>query len=370
MTLIPEAIHSSDRHQSTSKFTLPPHQKAIQVQEIGQPLQLITEHPIPTPSRNQVLIRVTVVGLNPHDQKSRDRGLFIVDNLPSTIGNDVVGIIQTLDSSITRFKPGDRVVGQANWGNHGVQMGLQEYAVLDADHISVIPDNISDDEAATLPTNVMAPLIALFNQSKLGFFPPWYWGHPNCSDTMLLIVGGGGNCGKFAVQLAKLAGIRKIVVVGGDESELTEYGASKVLSRHGSANEVLERIRGEVGDDLLYALDVINAPEKQSLVINALSGSKRGKFARLLRSGQVDFENINAKKDGYEILDVFGSSHVFPEIGTEFWQRLPEYLRADKIRPTEYVVHQGLDVDKVNEVLDAYRDGRHVVKTHFHVVVQ
>ena len=50
-----------------------------------------------------------------------------------------------------------------------------------------------------------------------------------------------------------------------------------------------------------------------------------------------------------------------------FWDHVPEYLIEKKIRPTKYTVVKGLDVDQVNEVLDAYRDGKKVVKTHFHV---
>lgn len=345
---------------------IPTQQHALQVHEVGKPLQLTTI-PVPEPGANQVLVQVKVASLNPHDQKSRDLGLFLTD-LPVTIGNDVVGNIVSLgtDVSAYSFIIGDRIVGQASWENRGSQMALQEYAVLDIDHIAHIPDEISDDEAATLPTNIMAPFIALFDKTKLGLSPPWSSGSQNAEQT-LLIIGGGSNCGKFATQLARLAGIGKIIVVGGDGDELTRYGATKVLDRHGSTKEVLARIRDEVGDDLVYAFDAVNPPGKQSLVINSLSRTKKGKFARLLRRGDFDVENIVEKESGFEAIDILGVTHAFPELGREFWKRLPEWLRDGKVKAPGFVKYEGLDAEKVNEVLDGYRDRRRVVKSLFHI---
>ncbi|KAI9880582.1 MAG: hypothetical protein M1823_006726, partial [Watsoniomyces obsoletus] len=118
------------------------------------------------------------------------------------------------------------------------------------------------------------------------------------------------NCGRFAVQFAALAGIGRIVVVGGDEAELKSYGASHVLDRHGSDDVVLSRIRDIVGDELLYAYDTVNMPDKLHLAINALSTTKRGQLARLVPVGVPDETKIYPKKDGYQLLNVFGHPRV------------------------------------------------------------
>lgn len=82
------------------------------------------------------------------------------------------------------------------------------------------------------------------------------------ANTSLLVMGGGSNCGKFGVQLATIAGIGKIVVVGGNETELKSYGATHVLDRHGGHDVVLERIRAVVDDDLIYVTTLINPPRR------------------------------------------------------------------------------------------------------------
>lgn len=348
----------------------PQTQKALLVTELGKPVVLVTDRPVPQPGPSQVQIRVTVAGANPHDQKARDTGLFIAESLPAILTNDVVGKILALGRDVTRFSIGDRVVGQASFAPGSTQSGLQEYAVLDADHIAKIPDEFTDDDAATLPINILASLVALFDASVFGIPAPWTSAASSFDykGVTLLIIGGGSNCGRYAVQLAALAGIGHIVVVGGDESGLKSYGATDIIDRHGSAEEVLTRIRKICGDDLLYAYDAINPPATQTLGINALSSKKKGKFARLLPTGPIDDSQVQSKEEGYELLNVFGSSHVKSEVGKPFWEHLPQLLLDRKIKPTEYEAVDGWSAAQVNDVLDRYRDGKKVIKTHFHLV--
>lgn len=187
-------------------------------------------------------------------------------------------------------------------------------------------------------------------------------------NTTLLILGGGSNCGKFAVQLAKLAGIGQIVVVGGPEQELKGYGATHIVDRHGSEEVVLEKIRKFIpGDDLIYAFDAVNPPATQTLGLNALSSSKKGKLARLLPLGPVDESKVLGKKAGFEVINVYGSSQARPDVSYAFWERAAGYLESGSIKPLEFVGKNGLTAENANSVLDDYKDGKKVVKTHIHI---
>ncbi|KIW32342.1 uncharacterized protein PV07_03896 [Cladophialophora immunda] len=348
---------------------VPKTQKALVVTEVGKPLVLVTDHPVPQPGSDQVLIRVTVAGPNPHDQKARDHGLFIAQSLPAILTNDIVGEVVALGPNATKYAVGDHVVSHAGFDKVYAQNGLQEYAVVDVDASAKIPKGFTDDDGATLPTNVIAPLVALFDASTLAIPAPWTDAASSFDykGTTLLVMGGGSNCGRFGVQLAALAGIGRIVVVGGDEAELRSYGATDIIDRHASPEELTKRIRDLVGDELLYAYDAINPPATQTIAINALSSTKKGRLARLLPTGPVDESQVHAKKEGYELLNTFGSSQAKPDVSRPFWERVPQYLLEGKLKPSAYEVVKGLDVDKVNELLDRYRDGKRVVKTHFHV---
>lgn len=132
-------------------------QKALLATAVGKPLQLVTNHPVPQPGPNQVLLKVTVAGINPHDSKARDIGLFIADNLPAVLTNDVTGTVVALGPGVDKYKIGDRVLSHPGFDGKSAQNGLQEYAVNDIGAGFKIPDSITDDEAATLPTSTFFP---------------------------------------------------------------------------------------------------------------------------------------------------------------------------------------------------------------------
>jgi hypothetical protein len=58
---------------------------------------------------------------------------------------------------------------------------------------------------------------------------------------------------------------------------------------------------------------------------------------------------------------------LHPELCAGFWSRLPKFLETGQIKPLAYTVKKGLLASNVNEVLDAYRDGKKVIKTHIHL---
>ncbi|KAK8069941.1 hypothetical protein PG994_006557 [Apiospora phragmitis] len=347
-------------------------QQAIVVTEVGKPAVLIDNQPIPQPGPNQVQIKVSVAGLNPHDQKMRDFGLFVAEgSLPQVLANDVVGTITQLGEGVNSsdYTVGDRVMSHARMGSwtepKSSENGLQQYALANVGAMAKVPAGVSDDEAATLPINVMPSVVALYR--VLGIPAPWAAAAAafDYAGTTLLIVGGGSKNGRFGVQVARLAGVGRIVVVGGDEAELKSHGATHVLDRHGGSDEVLARIRAVVGDDLVYAYDTVNDPAGQTLGLNALSSRKKGVMARLVPTGPVDEAQVVGKEAVFELRDVIGMSIYQNDEALAFWERLPGYLESGQIKPLQFDV-KGFSAAEVNEVLDAYRDGKPVTKTHIH----
>ena len=207
----------------------------------------------------------------------------------------------------------------------------------------------------TFPTNVSAAFVALFD--VLGLPAPW--DDDKARPDNILIVGGGSNCGKFAVQLAKLAKIPKILVVGGNESLLKRLGATEVFDRHSTEDALVDKIRKAAGNGLHYALDAVNLPEGLSLALKALSDSRPGKVARLLPVGTVEDTR------GHELLDVLGLFLYRNPLCVSFWERLSGYVEAGTIVPTSFSMQDGLNADAVNAALNAYRDGKSKEKPQF-----
>ncbi|KAF2848076.1 GroES-like protein [Plenodomus tracheiphilus IPT5] len=338
-------------------------QKALMLEAIGQPIVLV-ERPIPTPEEGQILIKVTVIGLNPYDQRVRDWGLYVEDCLPVVLGNDIAGIVHAIGpNTSTSLQVGDHVFGQTNYlkkDKLSDQSGLQEFCILEAYTAAKIPKNLTDDDGASLVCNIVAPFWAIFGSGGLGLPFPF-----TDSDTSLdysketiVIIGAGGNCGKYAVQLCALAGFSRIVVTASkekNEEELLAYGATHVVDRNGSKEEVEGRIREIVGDDLIYATDAVNVDH--TLGLSILSSTKRGTLSCLVPT-MAELGDIGEKKAGYEEKFIHGQSHNDPELAKKLWTHLPRWMEEGKIRATGWDVVNGLDADAINAVLDVYRDGK------------
>ena len=307
--------------------------------------------------------------MNPHDQKSRDVGLFTRDKLPAILANDVAGEIVELGPTDTKdYHVGDRVFTQSNifaGPDHG---GLQQYCLVDVNFSSKVPSKISDDEAATTPCNLIAAYMAFFLPTGLGLPLPTTEAtrSVDLQHEKLLIIGGGSNTGKFGIQLAKWAGIGQIIVVAAvhNEKRLKELGATAVIDRHSA--DVLGDIKGLVGDDLVYAYDTVNGGDGITLAIAALSDSKSGKVASLL-PGEPDSSKVGKKVKGFELEHILGSSWMYPEAASRFWKSLlPDWIDSGVVTPLEYKVVEDLNAAAVNATYDNYRDGKVQGKVHIH----
>ncbi|PVI01746.1 GroES-like protein [Periconia macrospinosa] len=351
---------------ATAKTTT---QKALLVTSINSPLTLSTTHPIPTPKPTQLLLRVTLTGLNHHDQKIRDRGLWFANSLPTPLGTDIVGYVERVGSAVTQFAPGDHVFTYGNLFEEGhVSNGLQEFAIADAAYTARVPEGYTEEEVASVPVNFAAAYTALFDpEGGLGVPTPGssddvdeFGRRALLKEETILIVGGGSNCGRYLVQLASISGFGKIVVLGGNEDELKGFGATHVLDRHGDYDTVVRpRIAAAVGGDLLYAVDAVNMPDTLYVTINALSEERKGMVARLLPSGPHATEKVVKEEGSYTVVDTTGVPQ-FRKVGVKMWVHISEFLEERRVKTLgfELVDGVGLDAERVNEVLDGLRDGK------------
>ncbi|KAL4877624.1 GroES-like protein [Aspergillus karnatakaensis] len=347
----------------------PTHQSALIVEEIGKPLKLV-KRPVPTPGPGEVLVKVASAGINPHDQKGRDYGLFIQNQLPAVLTQDISGTVVSLGDNVSTLTVNDRIFGQTDVRAGPSQGGLQEHVLLTADFAAKIPNSISFDSAATIPVNAVVAFVGLFHDSGLNLEIGLYGEgvKKDYSNDSILVIGGGSNTGKFAIQFAKLAGFGKILTTASTQdaqkvSYLRSLGATHVIDRSGDERTVHSRIRDIVGDDLIYVIDAVNGGKNQTLGLSVLSNSQKGSLITFMR-GEVDEVEAAKKKAGYRKAQVLGISHMHPEFSRVFWKTLPGWIEEGVLKPLEFVGVDGLDERVVNGVLDGYRDGKVAGKVH------
>lgn len=160
------------------------------------------EVPRPEPAADEVLVRVRAASVHPdvwHVVAGRPAALRLMgsgvrrprERVP---GTDVAGVVESVGSAVTRFRPGEEVFGETvrgtQWRNGGA---FAEYATAPEEGVARKPSDVSFEEAAAVPT---AGLIALNNLPQRRV-------PPGCR---VLVNGAAGGVGAIAVQLAKAYG--------------------------------------------------------------------------------------------------------------------------------------------------------------------
>ena len=274
-----------------------------------------------------------------------------------------------VESQVTSFEIGDHVFSQLKIGLDSG--GLQQFILLEAGFTALVPKGVSDDEAATLPICGVSAFVALFHPTGLGFPPPFPDNEgrspSNCGNLSLVIIGGGANTGRMAVQFASLAGMSKIIVIAAlsNAELLRSYGATHIIDRHGSNEVIKAQIHELMGEEVMFVLDAINT--NHTLAVFLLSSTKRGRAVTLLR-GSHDETKIGGKGAGYEVVKIVGESHFLGDFGCRFWKEFPLWIERGKITPLSFrIVEGGLNVTGVNKVLDGdYSDGKNPGKWIVH----
>ncbi|MCU0471912.1 MAG: NAD(P)-dependent alcohol dehydrogenase [Bacteroidales bacterium] len=139
----------------------------------------------PVPNDNEVLIKMNSVSLNAADYRSMKMGLIPKRKI---FGADIAGRIESVGKNISLYKPGDEVMGDLASYGFG---GFAEYVTAPERSLIIKPDQVSFEEAATLPMAAVTALQALRDKGNI------QKGHK------VLIVGSAGGVGTFAIQLAK-----------------------------------------------------------------------------------------------------------------------------------------------------------------------
>lgn len=264
--------------------------KALLLQEKGKWNEMkVGEIATPTAGAGQVLVEVHAVGLNPVDYKTATGGNPNW-TYPHVLGLDVAGVIAGVGEGVEQWGIGDRVVYHGNMTKPG---GYAEYGVTKANTVSRIPDGITFEDAAALPTAGYTAYQAICRKLPLS------------QVHTLLIQGGAGGVGGFAVQLAKLAGKQVISTASSHNHEYVKsLGADHVIDyRETDVLAEVFRITGGRGVDAVID-PVSRQTATQALELVAFSGHV------VHIAGAPDYGQIKPFTKAYSIHEVaLGAAH-------------------------------------------------------------
>ncbi len=272
--------------------------QAIVMNQFGGPEVLEARRmPIPKPGLGQILVEIYATGLNPIDFKLRSgvyKDIFPTP-FPNILGGDISGIVHALGAGATDFAIGDEVYFSNPLGLNG---GYAQYAVVDQAIVAHKPTGLSHLEAATLPVAGLTSIQALRDFSGLK------------AGQKILIHGGAGGVGSFAIQYAKAIGAKVFTTatsakheyvygLGADRAiDYTKENFVEVAAQEGGMDVVLETIGGANYIKSLQATRaggavpcIVNAPDVDSRAFAIEKKIKTDFF--LLQNVRNDLEEIS-----------------------------------------------------------------------------
>ncbi len=219
--------------------------KAIRIYGFGGPEVLeLDDLPVPEPSEDELLVRIRAASVNPVDYKIR-RGAVpwaLPEMLPITLGRDLSGRVESSGPGVDGFRQGDAIYALLG----GVDRGsYAEYVIVKPNEAAPKPARLSHIEAAAVPLAALTAWQGLFDH-----------GHLQAGQTVL-IHGGSGGVGHFAVQFAKVKGATVLTTVSSPNVDFVrELGADRAIDYQAQRFE-------EIGREVDLVLDLVGGETQE-----------------------------------------------------------------------------------------------------------
>lgn len=218
--------------------------RAVRIHRFGGPDVLqFDDLPMPQPQDDEVVVRVHAASVNPVDYKTRagEYPMVKADALPVVLGRDLAGVVELCGTRAHTLKKGDPIYAMT-----GPDRGAySQFVLVKAVEMAAPPDRLDFAEAAAVPLAALTAWQGLFDHGGLK------------EGQGVLIHGGAGGVGHFAVQLAKTAGATVYVTAAAQDLDFVrglgadhaiDYKAQRFEDVAKDIDVVLDLIAGETQD--------------------------------------------------------------------------------------------------------------------------
>jgi NADPH:quinone reductase-like Zn-dependent oxidoreductase len=209
--------------------------KAIRLLEFGGQL-MFDDVPAPAIARDEILVKIKSTAVNHLDLVKASGALrqILPIDLPWIPGHEFSGIVEQIGSDVAAYAPGDAVFGTSELGAYAEFLAVKPATIVRK------PSNLSFEEAASVRVASETAWEGMFTH-----------GHLEKGQT-ILIHGGAGAVGAYAVQLASHAGATVIATASGDdEAYVKSIGASRVINYREAQFEKVLREKVDMVFDLI-----------------------------------------------------------------------------------------------------------------------
>ena len=218
--------------------------KAILSHNPGPPSTLTYEDiEKPSPGAKEVLVKVNIAALNFFDSLIIEDMYQFKPPRPFSPAAEMAGIVESIGEEVTAFKPGDRVCG---YNTNGC---AREFVCMPQSALSIIPDGVSDEQAASIMVTYGTSYHALKDRGDLK------------PGETLAVLGASGGVGQATVELGKLMGAKVIACASSDDklAFCRDCGADEGINySNEDLKNRLKELTGGAGVDVIY--DPVGGP--------------------------------------------------------------------------------------------------------------
>ncbi|MCH2245137.1 MAG: SDR family NAD(P)-dependent oxidoreductase [Crocosphaera sp.] len=279
-----------------------------------------------SPEPGEVEIRVKATGLNFRDV------LIALDIYPGEpiMGGDCAGEIVSVGSGITDFSIGDSVIAIAPGS-------FSSHVTVDVRLVASKPENLSREEAASIPINFLTAYYALHHLAKI-----------QVGDKILIHAAAGGT-GMAAVQIAQAAGAEVFATASPPKWEaLRKMGIKHIMNSR--TLEFADQVMSLTEDKGVNV--VLNSLTSEEFVNKSLSVlSEQGRFVEIAKRGVWDSNQVaNLRPDvSYSVVDLVRESQERPELIKTMLHQLTDKFANGSLQPPP------LQTFPIEEVISAFR---------------
>lgn len=312
---------------------------------MGEKVRPLEVKPAPytSPKDNEIVVKNAAIAINPVDWATQALAVFPLE-YPRIWGMDMAGVVFEVGKSVTRFKPGDRVLSLAfGWATtNNSENAFQEYVVCLQHFTSHIPDDMTFEEASVFPVCISTAATGLFQKDYLGLDFPSIEAKSN--GKAVLVWGGASSVGCNAIQLAVNAGYEVITTVSAKNFDYVrklgaqpfDYNNDKII------DQLVEALKGK-NVAVFDAITKFGAYEKCVEVVEKVDAIKFIPTVQPVKDSNMKNKFIMYSHDG-------SCSRIF----TEF---LEDALEKKKMLPAPKPLIVGKGLESIQEGLDRCAKG-------------
>ncbi|KAH7220294.1 chaperonin 10-like protein [Fusarium oxysporum] len=334
-------------------------QAGIIIEGANQPHKVVDNIPRPSPEDRQVLVKCLAVGLNPIDALQHHTGMM-VNEWPAILGSDGAGVVIEVGPDVARLKAGDYVYSCAPVGQNRFTPFQDAYLARE-DLLFKRGNNISLEDSCTIGTCLLTSSLCLLGGAGLEL--PGDVIKSQEKDEWIVVLGGSGNVGQFAIQLGKVCGYKVLASCSpSKQSVAARNGASATFNSRETIDAQVAEIKkitngnfGKMMDASTYGYKVMvkaletasNAKEKYLTSVDSWSPFSTPSSINEYRADLGHLCRPN-ERDGAQI-----TSNI-----ANWIPLLEKHIAAGTLKPLEHHVADGVGWEKVIQGIQDMEGGK------------